>query len=454
MKKFSFYVVIAVFWMLVALLLFEVAFQIMRPEPRYATWLEMHDRGFMQNRADFTTSHRGYGRNVRYWLGEQRTRVEGEVPVGRKNVLVLGDSFTFGLHLDFENVLTSLLNERFEVDAGMVELPTNSQNVKYISQIVNIESRESNTKSQFMNTTLENVIYLRGAGVASQYVNAASQDVNYSRGAGTTSQLVNTSSQNVIFMRGAGATSQFVNSTSHYVNSVPYFINAAVGGTGLADHLANLQVYGDGFSPSAVLVVLSIDDLARAVAKNLFVVDGDGLVESKRWEESGMKRFMEALPGYFFFSERSAFFNAVVTYLWAEMYFTDVTKNFDASTGYVIPPASYLEGGDEDYLYDLVRLIFAEMKAWTEERGIPLIVISNGYYLSEQNAYTHYLMGIMPEIATALEILYYDPGEELSRAVDGDFTSIQIEGEWHPEEEGNRLLAELVYPWLRGVLGD
>lgn len=380
MKKFSFYVVIAVFWMLVALLLFEVAFQVMRPEPRYATWLEMHDRGFMQNRSDFTTSHRGYGRNVRYWLGEQRTRVEGEVPVGRRNVLVLGDSFTFGLHLDYENVLTSLLNERFEGDATVVELPTTSQNMNY--------------------------------------------------------------------------TSQNVNTTSQIVNSTPYFINAAVGGTGLADHLASLQVYGAGFSPSAVLVVLSIDDLARAVAKNLFVVDGGGLVESKRWEESGVKRFMEALPGYFYFSERSAFFNAVVTYLWADKYFVDVTNNFDTSTGYAVPPVSYLEGGDEDYLYDLVRLIFSEMKAWTEERGIPLIVTSNGYYLSDQNAYTHYLMGIMPEIASTLEIPYYDPGEELSRAVNGDFGAIQIEGEWHPDEEGNRLLAELVYPWLRGVLGE
>jgi hypothetical protein len=135
------------------------------------------------------------------------------------------------------------------------------------------------------------------------------------------------------------------------------------------------------------------------------------------------------------------------------MYFTDVTNYFDASAGYAVPPASFWEGGEEDYLYDLVRLIFGEMKAWTEERGIPLIVISNGYYLSEQNAYTHYLMGIMPEIASALEIPYYDPGEELSRAMGGDFGAFKIPGDSHADEEGNRLLAELVYPWLRGVLG-
>lgn len=79
---------------------------------KYQTWLEMNAKGFMENRASFEASAYTFEQPTIYTLdkyGFRKTDVLNPSDSSRK-ILILGDSYIFGLYLKDEETITHQLN--------------------------------------------------------------------------------------------------------------------------------------------------------------------------------------------------------------------------------------------------------------------------------------------------------------------------------------------------------
>lgn len=81
-----------------AFILAEILVRVFLPQNKMVTWIEMHPRGFMMNQSDISALHEFNDRELRYQLNEIGLRGESINP-DATNILLLGDSFTFGLLL-------------------------------------------------------------------------------------------------------------------------------------------------------------------------------------------------------------------------------------------------------------------------------------------------------------------------------------------------------------------
>lgn len=97
-----------------AFLLAEFLVRVFLPQDRMVTWIEMHSRGFMMNQPNITAIHHFGDRKLRYHFNEYGLRGEEKVHNEETNILLLGDSFTFGLLLDDEDTYASLLQENLD----------------------------------------------------------------------------------------------------------------------------------------------------------------------------------------------------------------------------------------------------------------------------------------------------------------------------------------------------
>lgn len=110
MKNVLFSIIAFLLSLFLAFLVAEGYLRITNQAPVKSTWLEMHERGFMMNRASADALYTLDDRRTRKRISEYRTR--GDAPnADKSSIFVLGDSFTFGLLLDEEHTITSRLNE-------------------------------------------------------------------------------------------------------------------------------------------------------------------------------------------------------------------------------------------------------------------------------------------------------------------------------------------------------
>lgn len=329
------------------LLIIEAALRIADRSPVKSTWLEMHERGFMMNRADTDGLHTYDDIRVRYHLSPQRTR---GAAVNEKdiNIWVFGDSFTFGLLLQEEDSFVHQLNEQVKEAAP-----------------------ESGIR----------------------------------------------------------------------------FINAGIGGTGLADWLAFLETYGDELPIDGLLFVQNYDDFARAVSKNLYVIDDAGkLQESRRWREREMKQTLDESRVWKQLQEHSRLFSYLQTLLWNKYYFEDVTAEQEG----VPNPFSEFETLDDYHAYTLriMPLLYARLARFTEERQFPLWITTSGFIGKEEAAEVNdKVFAELPAIANSLDLYYDDITPELSSRINDDYNAIRIPGDTHPNPTGAALIGKLL--WTR-----
>ncbi|TNE71354.1 SGNH/GDSL hydrolase family protein [bacterium] len=80
---------------------------------RYETWLEMSSKGYMQNQRNVRAWGQTFSEPIFYSFDEKRNRItsaDSGKSKSAKNVLLLGDSFTFGLYLHDSLTIVHQLN--------------------------------------------------------------------------------------------------------------------------------------------------------------------------------------------------------------------------------------------------------------------------------------------------------------------------------------------------------
>lgn len=97
-----------------ALLVAEAVLTLVRPFDRMQTWIELHDRGFVMNRAGGTAIHELDGNAVTYTFDEHRFRMGSSPKTENRQLttVLLGDSYAFGLHLPDSSTLAHRMGWR------------------------------------------------------------------------------------------------------------------------------------------------------------------------------------------------------------------------------------------------------------------------------------------------------------------------------------------------------
>jgi hypothetical protein len=116
LKKIGGHIVLLFTGIIIALLFAEIITRAIMNQNRMVTWIEMHPDGFMMNASNLNALHHWRDRNNRYRLNNLGFRGDD---ITQKNdeyrILLIGDSFTFGLYLKEEHTISSHLS-RFASD--------------------------------------------------------------------------------------------------------------------------------------------------------------------------------------------------------------------------------------------------------------------------------------------------------------------------------------------------
>lgn len=356
MKKLTFYTLLIALTGFACLFFIEIGLRIVNFSEPKSTWLQMHDRGFMMNQSGGDALHTFNREPFRYTFSDKRTREQGHYP-GAKNILVFGDSFTFGLLLHDHQAPLYHLNRIFE------EAYSNSE-----------------------------------------------------------------------------------------VNQNVRFINAGVGGTGLADWVAQLQTSDDFNQVDGIMIIHNHHDFNRSIYRNLFVLEEDSLISSLRWRERSLKRWLDSNNLFKWIQEKSFFVSGLHTFLWT-YYFEDLTDNFNPHTTQVpIPDLNLLaEGGS--YSAELASKLYEELIHLTYERELPLFITTTGFIKDEFfHVYDRVVFSDLDYILTSLNIPFHDITPEFYDRINGDFNSVTIPGDGHPNAEGAALMAELIGAFMMNQL--
>ncbi|WP_234567475.1 SGNH/GDSL hydrolase family protein [Rhodohalobacter sp. 614A] len=101
---------------ILAFILAEILVRVFLPQNKMVTWIEMHPRGFMMNQSDIEALHEFDDRTLRYQFNEWGLRGNKKIQQDDINILLLGDSFTFGLLLNQQATYASLLQDRLHAN--------------------------------------------------------------------------------------------------------------------------------------------------------------------------------------------------------------------------------------------------------------------------------------------------------------------------------------------------
>lgn len=231
------------------------------------------------------------------------------------------------------------------------------------------------------------------------------------------------------------------------------FHNAAVGGAGLADWLAWLELYGSDFKPDKVIYFLNNQDVFRALSKNLYVLPDStsySLIESQRWEPRSLLMSLSRKKWYRSLQSKSDLMNILVKILWRSVYFNDLTKNFSQESSLVSIPKNHQFSLESSYSLHLSIALISNMKSWCIKNGCELIVTNTGYL--ESNMTEPHTLRVHEFLIESDDYNYLDIQPCVSNAVENDYSTILIPNDTHPNKTGAKLIADCLIDQLPFVM--
>ena len=227
------------------------------------------------------------------------------------------------------------------------------------------------------------------------------------------------------------------------------FLNAAVGGSGMADWPAWLDTFGSNIEPDMVLYFMNNNDVFRALSKNLFVLDNGELTSSQRWKPTSFSQKINTRNWYRYLQAHSELMNLIVKVLWKYAYFDDLTHSFDPQKTEVVIPDTSSFNPSNSYSLELSKSLIHSMESWCSENTCTFVLANTGYLdksLADDHTYqTH-------QYYSESERPYLNIQSCVSEAVDGDYTTIQIPIDLHPNELGAQIIADCIAKQLPDFL--
>ncbi len=226
------------------------------------------------------------------------------------------------------------------------------------------------------------------------------------------------------------------------------FVNGGAGGWGTAHQLAFLEDYGDRLKPTMVLVFFNGDDIRRTIRSQLYTLSESGELRSHRMPIDPTKQIINRMPGYQFLLEHSHLI---------QLTRSAFVRHHNVNNG-AIPPKHL---GDTNLYAEDLKLsqrLFQRLHQWCLDRNVSLAVTTTGYehvdFVVKRSPRTQAFLKQAKDFFARENIPYHPQGHRLAERVGGQYSSITIPKDGHPNEAGAQLIAELNWPWIARHLTD
>ncbi len=230
------------------------------------------------------------------------------------------------------------------------------------------------------------------------------------------------------------------------------FLNGGIGGSGMGDWPGWLEEYGSGLEVDYLVYFMNNNDIERALSKNLHVFDPskqDSLEKSQRWKPKPIMPYLSNKEWYRSMQRYSKMVNIFESLLWKNVYFTDLTSDFDSAKTEVRIPGVESFSEDSDYSIQVGNAILNKMDKWCSRKGCEFIVITTGYYeietmsIWDKKFYEWYSTTAVPENEN-----YFDNKACVEDKIISSLDEIRIPGDSHPNEEGAQIIANCTWEKL------
>ncbi|MEQ9310689.1 MAG: SGNH/GDSL hydrolase family protein [Balneolaceae bacterium] len=234
------------------------------------------------------------------------------------------------------------------------------------------------------------------------------------------------------------------------------FLNAAVGGSGLADWPVWLENFGEATKPNFILYFMNYDDVNRALSKNLFIIDEeypDSLIKSQRWIPKSFLTKLSTKNSYRWLQANSELFNILVKVFWKHFYFDDLTYDFNPDKSQVPIPSISSFAEDSEYSTKLARSLIDKMEDWCNQKGCEFIVINTGFFEDDNmSSFDQKFYESIQKSNQNLSVEYLDNTECVKFRAHSNLDEFKIPGDSHPNEKGAKIIAECSWEKLQPFL--
>ncbi|GAB5409497.1 MAG: hypothetical protein BalsKO_18620 [Balneolaceae bacterium] len=236
------------------------------------------------------------------------------------------------------------------------------------------------------------------------------------------------------------------------------FLNAAVGGSGLADWPGWLENYGEPTKPDYIIYFMNYDDINRALSKNLFVYDPtfpDSLIPSQRWRSKSFVNKLSNKKWYRRFQANSEIANIIVKVLWNNLYFEDLTGNFDPELSTVPIPSLGSFQNDSDYSNLLAHSILKKIDRWCKQNSCEFLIVTTGF-LEDKNmsSFDKKFYDLLKDPDQKFDIEYFENSQCVQTRANSNLDELRIPGDSHPNKKGAKIVADCTWEKLVNKLGN
>jgi hypothetical protein len=250
------------------------------------------------------------------------------------------------------------------------------------------------------------------------------------------------------------------------------FLNGGTIGWGTADQIAFVEEFGETIDPAAVVVFMNTDDIGRSWRSGLYkLVDPTQAVFQPRHRTtmSSITSALNSSAAYQWILEHSHVVQLTRTFLRGMVSRRSTERRvlrhayrppLKEAPGDTVPvPTSGTDIEDARKAVELGNALFARLHAWCGQRGAALLVLTTGWNQETRSSAltdpTDLFLQQAGDFFRREGIPYHDLSPEVRSLTHGDLSAYVIYRDYHPNEEGDELIASTawtyVLPFLSGI---
>lgn len=234
-------------------------------------------------------------------------------------------------------------------------------------------------------------------------------------------------------------------------------LNGGHGGWGTSDCVRYFEEYGNDLGVNAVIVFLNMDDIGRSLQCPNYLINADGTLTpiSRSADHSGswMKRIANSLPFYQWTLE-----HCHLVQLARRVILRGNVAAREAPTAQqlaTVPQSSNCV--DSVSARRFARALFQRLQQVADERSVRLLVLTTGFHQPASGRELEPTKLFMLMAAQDLAddgIAFHDCTDDMNKRLGGDYSSVKIDGDGHPNEAGASLIADMNWEFVRAFLAD